>query len=101
MLTLPDPIDVLIVGSGHAGIAAGALALTSLFAGGQAPRLLGCAAAGACLGFLPLNYLPVTGVPMDGRVLSFAVIVSLLTSVLFGMLPVLAFKLLNDHLSLR
>jgi UDP-GlcNAc:undecaprenyl-phosphate/decaprenyl-phosphate GlcNAc-1-phosphate transferase len=51
-----DNIDGLA--AGVAGIAAGALALTTLFAGGLAPRLLGCAAAGACLGFLPLNYRP-------------------------------------------
>jgi UDP-GlcNAc:undecaprenyl-phosphate GlcNAc-1-phosphate transferase len=51
-----DNIDGLA--AGIAGVAAGALALTTLFAGGQAPRLLGCAAAGACLGFLPLNYRP-------------------------------------------
>ena len=49
-----DNIDGLAAGT--AGIAAGGLALTTLFAGGLAPRLLGCAAAGACLGFLPLNY---------------------------------------------
>jgi UDP-GlcNAc:undecaprenyl-phosphate GlcNAc-1-phosphate transferase len=51
-----DNIDGLA--AGIAGIAAGALALTTVFAGGEAPRLLGCAAAGACLGFLPLNYRP-------------------------------------------
>jgi UDP-GlcNAc:undecaprenyl-phosphate GlcNAc-1-phosphate transferase len=51
-----DNIDGLAAGT--AGIAAWALALTTLFAGGMAPRLLGCAAAGACLGFLPLNYRP-------------------------------------------
>ncbi len=51
-----DNIDGLAAGT--AGIAAAALALTTLFSGGLAPRLLGCAAAGACLGFLPLNYRP-------------------------------------------
>ena len=49
-----DNIDGLAAGT--AATAAGGLALTTLFAGGLAPRLLGCAAAGACLGFLPLNY---------------------------------------------
>jgi len=44
------------------------------------------------LSLLPADYLPVSGVPMDGRVLAFALIVSLLTSVLFGMLPVLTLR---------
>ncbi len=57
--------------------------------------LAGCA-AGIGMGYLalrglmqllPEHYLPVTGVSLDGRVLGFAVAVSLLTSVLFGMLP--------------
>ena len=57
--------------------------------------LAGCA-AGIGTGYLalrglmqllPEHYLPVGGVSLDGRVLGFAVAVSLLTSVLFGMLP--------------
>jgi len=60
--------------------------------------LAGCA-AGIGMGYLalrgliqllPEHYLPVTGVSLDGRVLGFAVAVSLLTSVLFGMLPAFA-----------
>jgi len=39
---------------------------------------------------LPEHFLPVTHVPMDGRVMAFTIVVSLLTSILFGMLPALA-----------
>jgi predicted permease len=39
---------------------------------------------------LPEHFLPVAGVPLDGRVMGFTLAVSLLTSVLFGMLPALA-----------
>lgn len=38
---------------------------------------------------LPEDFLPVADVPLDGRVLAFALFLSLLTSVLFGMFPVL------------
>ena len=53
---LLDNIDGLAAGT--AAIAAGTLALTTLFAGGSALPLLACAVAGASLGFLPLNYRP-------------------------------------------
>jgi UDP-GlcNAc:undecaprenyl-phosphate GlcNAc-1-phosphate transferase len=53
---LLDNIDGLAAGT--AAIAAGTLALTTLFMGGSALRVLACALAGACLGFLPLNYRP-------------------------------------------
>jgi predicted permease len=39
------------------------------------------------LSLLPKDFLPVTRVPMDGRVLGLTLAVSVLTSVLFGMLP--------------
>jgi predicted permease len=39
---------------------------------------------------LPEHFLPVARVPLDGRVMAFTLGVSLLTSVLFGMLPALA-----------
>ncbi|HUH62404.1 MAG TPA: ABC transporter permease [Terracidiphilus sp.] len=42
------------------------------------------------LQLLPEHFLPVAGVPLDGRVLAFTLVVSLSTSVLFGMLPALA-----------
>src|SRR5215471_15464537 len=38
---------------------------------------------------LPEHFLPVASVPVDARVLAFALVVSVLTSVLFGMLPAL------------
>jgi len=53
-------------------------------------------ATGVCVGYvalrgllhlLPEHFLPVADVPLDVRVLGFAVASSLLTSVLFGMLP--------------
>jgi predicted permease len=56
---------------GAAGIGAGFLALRGL------------------LLLLPEHFLPVANVPLDGRVLGFTLSVSLLTSVLFGMLPAL------------
>lgn len=55
-------------------------------------------AAGIGVGFLglrglllllPENFLPVANVPLDSRVLGFTLSLSLLTSVLFGMLPAL------------
>ena len=39
---------------------------------------------------LPEHFLPVAHVPLDGRVMAFTIVVSLLTSILFGMLPALA-----------
>jgi predicted permease len=39
--------------------------------------------------FLPEHFLPVASLPMDGRVMSFTLVVTLLTSILFGMLPAL------------
>jgi UDP-GlcNAc:undecaprenyl-phosphate GlcNAc-1-phosphate transferase len=53
---LLDNIDGLAAGT--AAIAAGTLALTTLFVGGSALQVLACALAGACLGFLPLNFRP-------------------------------------------
>jgi UDP-GlcNAc:undecaprenyl-phosphate/decaprenyl-phosphate GlcNAc-1-phosphate transferase len=51
---LLDNIDGLAAGT--AAIAAGTLALSTVFVGGSPIRWLACAVAGACLGFLPLNY---------------------------------------------
>lgn len=51
-----DNIDGLSAGT--AAIAAAALTLMTLSVGEEVVRVLGCAVAGACLGFLPLNYRP-------------------------------------------
>ena len=39
---------------------------------------------------LPEHFLPVARVPLDARVMAFTVVISLATSILFGMLPALA-----------
>jgi len=44
---------------------------------------------------LPEHFLPVASVPLDGRVMTFTLVVSLLTSVLFGMLPGLATRIVD------
>jgi macrolide transport system ATP-binding/permease protein len=63
---------LLAVVGGAVGIGVGSLALRGL------------------LLLLPEHFLPVARVPLDGRVMAFTLAVSLLTSVLFGMLPALA-----------
>ncbi len=63
---------LLALVGGAVGIGVGFLALRSL------------------LLLLPEHFLPVASVPLDGRVMAFTLVVSVLTSVLFGMLPALA-----------
>ncbi len=63
---------VLAVVGGVAGVGVGFLALLGL------------------LSLLPEGFLPVASVTLDGRVLAFTLVVSILTCVLFGMLPALA-----------
>jgi len=58
--------------------------------GGAAGVLVGYAALRGLLSLLPLRFLPVAEVRLDSRVLAFTLIVSVITSVLFGMLPALA-----------
>ncbi len=58
--------------------------------GGTAGAGVGFAALHGLLLLLPEHFLPVAGVPLDRRVLAFTLLLSLLTSVLFGMLPALA-----------
>ncbi|MGZ4732912.1 MAG: ABC transporter permease [Terriglobales bacterium] len=65
--------------------------------GGAAGIGVGFAALRGLLSLLPEGFLPVAGVPLDGRVLAFTMTVSLLTSVLFGMLP----ALLTSRVDLR
>ena len=57
--------------------------------GGAAGVLVGFVALRGLLLLLPEHYLPVAEVSLDGRVLAFTLLVSLMTSVLFGMLPAL------------
>lgn len=55
--------------------------------GGGASVLVGYVALRAVVGLLPEHFLPVGDVSLDGRALAFTAAISLLTSVLFGMLP--------------
>jgi len=84
------------------------------FAGGTAGVVVGFVALRALLILLPENFLPVADVSLDGRVLLFTLVISLLTSVLFGMLPALTTRRFDlraaittrmatgsDHLHLR
>jgi predicted permease len=59
-------------------------------AGGLAGVGVGFVALRGLLSLLPEGFLPVASVPLDGRVLVFALAAAMLTSVLFGMLPALA-----------
>jgi putative ABC transport system permease protein len=58
--------------------------------GGTAAVVVGFLALRGLLLLLPEHFLPVAGVPLDGHVLTFTFFISILTSVLFGMLPALA-----------
>jgi predicted permease len=58
--------------------------------GGLAGLGVGFAALRGLLSMLPQGFLPVAGVPLDGSVLAFTLVVSVLTSFLFGMLPAFA-----------
>jgi UDP-GlcNAc:undecaprenyl-phosphate GlcNAc-1-phosphate transferase len=50
--------NIVGLAAGTAGIALGAFALTTLVSSDEGLRLIGCAGAAACVGFLPLNYRP-------------------------------------------
>src|SRR5438128_10672908 len=58
--------------------------------GGAVSIGVGFLALRGLLLLLPEHFLPVPRVPLDGRVMGFTLAASLLTSVLFGMLPALA-----------
>ncbi len=64
--------------------------LVLALAGGAAGIGMGFLALRGLLVLLPKDYLPVPHVPLDSRVLAFALVVSLFTSILFGMLPALS-----------
>jgi predicted permease len=57
--------------------------------GGAVGIGIGFLALRGLLLLLPEHFLPVAHVPLDGRVMAFTLIVSLFTSILFGMLPAL------------
>ena len=61
-------------------------------AGGAAGVGVGFAALRGLLLLLPKDYLPVASVPLDLRVLGFTLAVSVLTTVLFGVLPALGVR---------
>jgi len=63
--------------------------------GGTVGVGVGFLALRGLLSLLPADYLPVAGVPLDGPVLAFTLVVSVLTCVLFGMLPALAVRRLD------
>jgi predicted permease len=58
--------------------------------GGLFGVAVGWVALRGLLSLLPVGYLPVTGVGLDGRVLAFTFAVAVGTSLLFGMLPALS-----------
>jgi len=64
--------------------------LVLALAGGLAGLGVGFAALRGLLSLIPEGFLPVANVPLDGRVLAFTLLVSLVTSALFGMLPAFA-----------
>jgi len=63
--------------------------------GGTAGVAVGFITLRGLLLLLPEHFLPVASVPLDGRVLAFTLALSLLTSVLFGVLPALATRRLD------
>jgi predicted permease len=63
--------------------------------GGTVGVAVGFAALRGLLLLLPEHFLPVARVTLDGRVLAFTLLISLLTSVFFGMLPALATRKLD------
>jgi predicted permease len=58
--------------------------------GGIAGIAIGFIALRGLLSLLPEDFLPVSGIALDARVLAFTTAVTLFTSVLFGMLPALS-----------
>ena len=62
------------------------------FVGGIAGIAVGFVTLRGLLLLLPEHFLPVADVPLDGRVLTFTVLTSLLTSILFGMIPALSVR---------
>ena len=65
--------------------------------GGLAGQGVGFAALRGLLSLLPEGFLPVAHVSLDGRVLAFTLLISVLTSFLFGMLPGFATRKVDLH----
>lgn len=65
--------------------------------GGLAGLGVGFAALRGLLSLLPEGFLPVAHVSLDGRVLAFTLLISVLTSLLFGMLPGFATRKVDLH----
>jgi predicted permease len=63
--------------------------LVLALAGGAVGVGVGFVALHGLLSLLPLGFLPVSSVSINGTVLAFTLVISVLTSVLFGMLPAL------------
>jgi predicted permease len=63
--------------------------------GGAAGIGIGFLALRGLLALLPARYLPVADVHLDGAVLAFTLALSVLTSLLFGMLPAFAVRRVN------
>lgn len=68
--------------------------------GGIAGIGVGFVALRGLLLLLPEHFLPVASVPLDNRVLGFTLLLSLLTSVLFGMLPALTTRKIDIRSSM-
>ena len=70
------------------------------FVGGVVAIGVGSLALRGLLMLLPEHFLPIAQVPLDSRVMAFTLVVSLLTGILFGMLPAFATRKVNLRLSM-
>lgn len=68
--------------------------------GGMTAIGVGFAALHGLIALLPQNYLPVDHVALDGRVLLFTLLLSLLTCVLFGMFPAASIRKIDLRMAL-
>ena len=70
------------------------------FIGGATGVGIGFLALRGLLAILPPRYLPVVTVHLDGSVLTFTILLAMLTSLLFGMLPALTVRGMNVRSSM-
>jgi len=89
---IPEIATRLALGASHARIQLQIWVENLLLAliGGAAGIAVGFLALRSVLTLLPENFLPVADVSLDGHVLVFAIVLSLFTSLLFGIVPTLA-----------